>query len=146
MRKSLAYVSLVVMSAIAALSPAHSDGRFWLVGEPTKGESTCEEFFDKWDVPGAPAGMLAMAGVGREVAAAQDCVKQNKIDLACKHWRAIVVNLDKVGPPLNESRGDVVTLMQQNKCESISEPDQGSQSPSGASPKDDGEEGATPHE
>jgi hypothetical protein len=30
MRKSLAYVSLAVMSAFAALSPAHSDGRFWL--------------------------------------------------------------------------------------------------------------------
>jgi hypothetical protein len=40
MRKSLAYVSLAVMSAFAALSPAHSDGRFWLVGEPTKGEPT----------------------------------------------------------------------------------------------------------
>ena len=146
MRKSLAYVSLAVMSVIAALTPAHSDGGFWLVGEPTKGEPTCEEFFDKWDVPGAPAGMLAMAGVGREVAAAQDCVKQNKIDLACKHWQVIVVNLDKVGPPLNASRGDVVALMQQNNCQTIPAPDQGSQSPSDASPKDDGEGGATPHE
>ena len=60
-----------------------------------------------------------MAGIGREVAAAQDCVTQNKIDLACKHWQAIVVNLDKLGPPLNESRGDVVAMMQQNKCELI---------------------------
>ena len=75
--------------------------------------------------------------------AAQDCVAQNKIDLACKHWQAIVVNLDKVGPPLNESRGDVVTLMQQNKCESIPA---GTESPPGVTPGDDGEEEAQPHE
>ncbi|MGA9604842.1 MAG: hypothetical protein WBQ82_12085 [Methyloceanibacter sp.] len=82
-----------------------------------------------------------MAGIGREVAAAQDCVTQNKIDLACKHWQAIVVNLDKVGPPLNESRGDVVAMMQHNKCESIPA---GTESQPGVTPEDDGAEGAPP--
>ena len=136
-------VGLAVMGLVASLSPAQSGNRIWLVEEPSKGTPSCEEFFDKWDVPGAPAGMLVMAGIGREVAAAQDCVTQNKIDLACKHWQAIVVNLDKVGPPLNESRGDVVTLIQQNKCESIPT---GTESQPGVAPGDDADKGAAPHE
>ena len=136
-------VGLAVMSLVGSLLPAQSGSRIWLVEEPSKGTPSCEEFFDKWDVPGAPAGMLVMAGIGREVAAAQDCVAQNKIDLACKHWQAIVVNLDKVGPPLNESRGDVVTLMQQNKCELIPSD---TESQPGVAPGDDADKGATPHE
>jgi hypothetical protein len=79
------------MGLVASLSPAQSGNRIWLIEEPSKGTPSCEEFFDKWDIPGAPAGMLVMAGIGREVQAAQDCVAQNKIDLACKVERKTVL-------------------------------------------------------
>jgi DNA-binding MarR family transcriptional regulator len=44
-------VGLAVMGLVASLSPAQSGNRIWLIEEPSKGTPSCEEFFDKWDIP-----------------------------------------------------------------------------------------------
>ena len=85
--------------------------------EPSAGMPKCEEFYDKWDVSGAPAGMMAMMGFSREVMAAKDCLKQNNVPVACEHWRKLLEESDKLGPPLSDNRSDVEAMMTQYKCE-----------------------------
>ncbi len=100
------------------ISPsAYSEERIILVGEPSPGLPTCEEFFDKWEAPGAPSGILAMAGFGREVFAAKDCIDKGNVPMACKHWQGLLVVIDKTGPPLDENRGDIVTLLDEHDCD-----------------------------
>lgn len=111
-------VLILSLATLSTVSLAKSEGRIWLVAEPTPGPPSCEEFFDKWDVPGAPAGILAIAGLGREVVAAKDCIDKNNVPKACEHWSKLLVVLGKVGPPIDESRGDIEELMRQHKCES----------------------------
>ena len=106
----------VLMTISATTLSSFSQGRIVLVADPSPGKPPCEEFFDKWDVPGASTGTVAMAGLGREVMAAQDCVKQNKIPIACEHWKKLLTVVDRIGPPLNESRGDIEELMRQHSC------------------------------
>ena len=48
--------------AVSTASHAYSGDRIWLAAEPTPGMPTCEEFYEKWEAPGAAAGMLAMMG------------------------------------------------------------------------------------
>lgn len=79
--------------------------------------ATCGVFFDKWDVPGVPPGTLAMAGLGHEAAAAQDCVSRKAIPMACEHYRRILVSLDKMDPAFAaENRKDVRALMTEIGC------------------------------
>ena len=82
----------------------------------TSGSPTCEMFYDKWDVPGAPPGILAMAGFGREVIAAQDCVAKGNVPMACEHWQKLLPVIDRTGPPLDEQRGAIEDLMRQHSC------------------------------
>ena len=98
-------------------------GRIWLVGEPSPGVPACDEFYDKWEAPGVPAAMLAMFGLAREVAAANDCIDKGDVPVACKHWQGLLAVMDKMGPPLDESRGDVEKLMSEHKCESARAPE-----------------------
>lgn len=51
---------------LPAVTLTHAEGRIWLIGEPTPAAPTCDEFFDKWEVPGVPSAMLAMGGLGSE--------------------------------------------------------------------------------
>jgi hypothetical protein len=95
----------------------HAEGRIWLVGEPSQGMPTCEEFYDKWEVAGAPPAMMAMFGLGREVMAAKDCLDKGNITSACKHWQGLLVVMEKMGSPLDESRADVEALMHDHNCE-----------------------------
>lgn len=104
-------------AALSTVPLAHADGRVWLAAEPSQGMPTCEEFYDKWEVAGAPGAMMAMFGLGREVMAAKDCIDKDKVPMACKHWRGLLVVMDKMGPPLDESRGDLEKLMSEHKCE-----------------------------
>jgi len=116
---SLACLAILLglsLAALPAATPVHAEGRILLAGEPSKGLPTCEEFYDKWDVPGAPSGILAMAGLGREVIAAKDCVDKNNVPMACKHWQGLLDIVDKMGPPLDENRGDIEQLMREHKC------------------------------
>ncbi len=110
-------LAVLIMSVVASLSVAHSEGRFLLVTEPSAGMPACEEFYDKWDAPGAPAGMMAMMGFGREVMAAKDCLSKNNVAVACKHWQGLLIASDKLGPPLSDNRGDVEEMMRQHQCE-----------------------------
>ena len=83
-----------------------------------QGIASCEEFFNEWEVRGAPASISAVAALGREAAAAKDCIDKGDVARACKHWRGLLVEIEKMGPPLSESRGDIEELMRQNRCAS----------------------------
>ncbi len=100
-------------------SLAHDGARIWLVVEPSPGMPKCDEFFDKWDAPGAPSGMMAMMGFAREVFAAKDCLAKNNIPVACKHWQGLLTVMDKLGPPLSENRGDVEEMTRQHSCAAL---------------------------
>src|SRR5262245_48108814 len=58
------WIPLGLTIALLSTFPlALAEERFWLVTEPSEGMPTCEEFFDKWEVPGAPAGTHGHVGV-----------------------------------------------------------------------------------
>ena len=116
MRFPIHTLSLVLL-ALAAIPQAHAGNGVWFVAEPTPGMPACEEFYDKWEIPGASSGILAMAGLGREVFAAKDCVDKGDVPMACKHWQGLLVVIDKMGPPLDENRGDIVALMNEHDCD-----------------------------
>ena len=82
-----------------------------------QGIASCEEFFNEWEVRGAPASISAIAALGREAAAAKDCIDKGDVATACKHWRGLLVEIEKMGTPLSESRGEIEELMRQNRCE-----------------------------
>ena len=82
-----------------------------------QGIASCEEFFNEWEVRGAPASISAIAALGREAVAAKDCIDKGDVATACKHWRGLLVEIEKMGTPLSESRGEIEELMRQNRCE-----------------------------
>jgi hypothetical protein len=83
-----------------------------------QGIASCEEFFNEWEVRGAPASISAIAALGREAAAAKDCIDKGEVATACKHWQGLLVEIEKMGPPVSESRGDIKELMRKNRCAS----------------------------
>ena len=92
--------SLVLALFLSSTVPiAYAQGRPPVAVDRKAGPPACEEFFDKWEVPGAPAGVIAATGFGREVMAATDCLKKNNVAMACEHWRRLVAIADKLGPP-----------------------------------------------
>ena len=107
-------VSVVLFSSVPH---AVAGERLWLVTELSPGKPSCEEFYDKWEAPGVPSAMLAMAGLGREAIAAKGCIDKGDVATACKHWQGLLAVIDKMGPPLNESGGDIENLMLEHKCE-----------------------------
>ena len=111
----------LTIAFLSAFPPALAQERLWRVTEPSEGMPSCEEFFDKWRVQGALSGLVAMSGFAREVFAAKKCIDKGDIATACRHWHGLLVVMDKVGPPLSESRGDVENLMREHKCESAAE-------------------------
>jgi hypothetical protein len=59
--------------------------------EPSSGrESSCEEFFNEWEVRGAPASISTIAALAREAAAAKDCIEKGEVTSACKHWQGLL--------------------------------------------------------
>jgi peptidoglycan hydrolase CwlO-like protein len=82
-----------------------------------QGIASCEEFFNDWEVRGAPASISAIAALGREATAAKDCIDKGDVATACKHWQGLLVEIEKMGTPLSESRGEIEELMRQNRCE-----------------------------
>ena len=83
-----------------------------------QGIASCEEFFNEWEVRGAPASISTIAALGREAAAAKDCIDKGEVTSACKHWQALLVEIEKIGPPVSETRGEIKELMRQNRCAS----------------------------
>jgi hypothetical protein len=45
-------------------------------------------------------------------------IGKGEVATACKHWQGLLVEIEKVGPPVSESRGDIKELMRQNRCAS----------------------------
>ncbi len=82
-----------------------------------QGITSCEEFFNEWEVRGAPVSISAIAALCREAAAAKDCIDKGDVVTACKHWQGLLVEIEKMGPPVSESRSDIEELMRQNRCE-----------------------------
>lgn len=80
------------------------------------GSPKCEEFYDKWEMPGVPAAMLTRAGVGRELMAAQDCVDKGDAATACQHWSKVLEVTDKLGAPFNEDRDGIEQAMAEHDC------------------------------
>ena len=124
----------LLFAIFSTVSVALAGERIWLVGEPSEGMPSCEEFFDKWEAPGAPPGLLAMAGYSREVFAAKACLDKNDVPMACKHWQGLLVLVDKLGPPMNENRGDIERLMQEHDCEAAPASEAKSPSDPGSAP------------
>lgn len=87
-----------------------------------QGIASCETFFNGWEVPGAPASISAIAALGREAAAAKDCIDKGDVATACKHWQGLLVEIEKIGPPVSESRSEIEELMRQNRCEAEGNP------------------------
>ncbi|MPZ56770.1 MAG: hypothetical protein GEU91_09815 [Rhizobiales bacterium] len=58
----------------------------------------CGVFYDKWNVPGAPAGTLATVGMAHESFAARDCLSRKNTPMACEHYRKALGALDRMGP------------------------------------------------
>ncbi len=136
MRFPIHTLSLVLL-ALSLIPQAHAGNGVWSVAEPTPGMPACEEFYDKWEIPGAPSGILAMAGFGREVFAAKDCIDKGNVPLACKHWQGLLVVIDKMGPPLDGNRGDIVTLMDEHDCDANVPVPQSDPEPSSDLPSED---------
>jgi hypothetical protein len=117
---SLAWLlgALIGFSLATLITPTrgHADARLWRVVEPSQDMPTCEEFYDKWEVPGAPSAMTAMFGLGRGVFAAKSCLDKGDVTTACRHWQGLLAVMDKMGPPLDESRGDLEKLMSEHQC------------------------------
>jgi hypothetical protein len=111
-------IALAGFLLVAGLPAAQSEPS--LLPAADGADPSCETFFDKWEEPGIPASMLAMLGLGYELAAAQDCVDKKDIPTACKHWSKVLEVADKVGPPLDENRAGLEKLMQEHECETTS--------------------------
>ncbi|MGB6908773.1 MAG: hypothetical protein WBE01_03440 [Methyloceanibacter sp.] len=112
---------LCLLLTVSATTYVQAEDRIWLTAEPSQGLPGCEDFDDLLDVPGVPAGILAAGRFGREVFAAKDCLDKDNVPLACKHWQRSLGILDKVGPPLDETRGDIVKLMEEHDCDTSAE-------------------------
>ena len=89
----------LIIALLSTFSLALAEERLWLVTEPSEGMPTCEEFFDNWEVQGAPPGLMAMSGYAREVFAAKKCVDKGDVATACRHWQGLLAVIDKMGPP-----------------------------------------------
>jgi len=116
-----------VLVAVSAINPIFAEPRLLPVAEEDEeqqqpGSPVCEEFFGRWEVPGMPPAMLAMAGIGRELIAAQDCIEKDNVPMACQHWSKVLEVTDKLGAPFDQDRGGIEELMAEHKCEPSAQP------------------------
>lgn len=99
------------LSLVAMPGAAHSET------QEAEGPPGCGQFFDKWEVEGAPAALLAMGGIGRETMAAQDCLSRNDTAMACEHWGRIVAALPRLEPSLAADFGESIeALKRRHNC------------------------------
>lgn len=109
MRSLSALIAGVLLGSCLALSPASA--------QQDTAEPRCGVFLENWDVPGVPAPMLIMGGIGREVMAATDCVRSKRLPTACEHYKRILNVLDrKDAELLAVERSEIEALMRQIKC------------------------------
>jgi hypothetical protein len=109
MRRLFASIAGVLLGSCLVFSPA--------AGQQSAKEPRCGVFFENWDVPGVPAPMLIMSGIGREVMAATDCVRSKRLPTACEHYQRILNVLDrKEAELLALDRTEIEGLMRQINC------------------------------
>ena len=82
-----------------------------------QGRASCEEFFEEWGVKASPPSVSALFGITREATAAKDCIDKGDVATACRHWQGLLVQIEKIGSPVSESRVEIEKLMRQHKCE-----------------------------
>jgi len=112
----------VLLCALLAAAPDVYGEEGVSTGDQEPGAPVCDEFYDKWEVPGLPAAMLAMAGIGRELIAAQDCIEKNNAPMACRHWSKVLEVTDNLGAPFNQDRGGIEQMMREQQCDPNAEP------------------------
>jgi hypothetical protein len=81
-----------------------------------QGRASCEEFFDGWGVQASPPILVTLFGIAREATAATDCIDKGDTATACRHWEGLLLQIEKIGTPLTESRDEVETLVRQHGC------------------------------
>jgi predicted nuclease with TOPRIM domain len=84
-----------------------------------QGRASCEEFFDGWDVKASPANVVTLFGIAREATAATDCINKGDAATACRHWEGLLVQIDRIGSPVSESRVEIERLMRQHRCKTF---------------------------
>jgi len=86
--------------------------------QPLPEKRGCGVFFEKWDIPGAPTSFTLMSGVGLELFAANDCISQNRIAVACDHYRRALSAVEKTEPAqAGERRPKIKAAMAQINCQ-----------------------------
>jgi len=68
-------------------------------------------------VKASPPSILALFGITREATAAKDCIDKGDVATAWTHWQDLLVQIEKIGSPVSESRVEIEKLMRQHKCE-----------------------------
>lgn len=81
-----------------------------------EGVASCDEFFEKWEGNTSAPNILAIFGITREAAAAKDCLDKGDVATACKHWQGLLVQIEKLGSPVKESRVEIEELLRLNHC------------------------------
>jgi hypothetical protein len=81
-----------------------------------QGRASCEEFFDGWGVQASPPILMKLFGIAREATAATDCIDKGDAATACRHWKGLLLQIEKFGSPLTESRDEIETLIRQHGC------------------------------
>jgi hypothetical protein len=81
-----------------------------------QGRASCEEFFDGWDVQASPSMLMKLFGIAREASAATDCIDKHDAATACRHWQGLLLQIEKFGSPLTDSRDEIQTLIRQHGC------------------------------
>jgi hypothetical protein len=84
-----------------------------------QGRASCEEFFDGWGVKASPTSIVTFFGIAREATAATDCLDKGDAGTACRHWEGLLVQIEKIGSPVSESRVEIEKLMRQHRCKKI---------------------------
>jgi len=114
-------VCAVVANSVVLLIQVEAHILLTAEQEEELGSPTCGVFYDKWEVKGFPAAMLAMAGIGRELMAAQDCIEKENESMACQHWSKVLEVTDKLGPPFDQDRVGIEQMMREHHCDADAE-------------------------
>ena len=108
-------ITCIVVGDVAMILPSSTRAQF-------AQSAKCGVFYDKWNVPGAPAETLATVGMAHEMFAAQDCIRQKNTAVACEHYRRALVGLEKASPALSAAHGaEIKAKMAEINCQESSQ-------------------------
>jgi hypothetical protein len=107
------------LNEAAAKAEARSSEHEIQITNLRQGRASCEEFFDGWYVKASPANVVRLFGIAREATAATDCIDKGDAATACRHWEGLLVQIDRIGSPVSESRVEIERLMRQHRCKTF---------------------------